>query len=44
MVVRVWAHYVEKIRTVYGRLISLKGAFGKMVLKIKKKKLLTFRL
>ena len=28
------AHHVEKIRKVYRRLISLEGAFRKMVLKI----------
>ena len=35
MVTRMCAHNVEKIRKVYLRFISLEGAFGKMVLKIK---------
>ena len=34
MVTRMCALYVEKIRKVYRRFISLEGAIGKMVLKI----------
>ena len=34
MVTRMCALYVEKIRKVYRRFISLEGAFAKMVLKI----------
>ena len=34
MVTRMCALYVEKIRKVYRRFISLEGAFGKMVLEI----------
>ena len=34
MVTRMCALYVEKIRKVYRRFISLEGAIGKLVLKI----------
>ena len=34
MVTRMCALYVEKIRKIYRRFISIEGAFGKMELKI----------